>query len=346
MLIERYVNALRNWEQASAMSVILLVLMLLLVLLAQYSPSQDETTRQGAAIPRGARHLFRLLMLIAEGRERLLVLFSGRTRNLPVMRTAAEIRVWSKPSSDDHPGWVVRVIGGGGLVFLTLPLVIIFLLAFSDAPFLKFPPTGFSLRWFENFFARPEWLSALFTSVKVASLTMLVATLIGAMAAIALVRVEFRGKGLMIGFLLSPIVVPTVILAIALYYLFARLGLVGTVPGLVMGHIVLAIPYVIILVAGALRSVDNSLELAAFPAIRPAVLGSALFAFLASFDELVIALFIAGTDSKTLPKRIWEGVREEIDPTTAAVAAMLISLSLLLLLVSEAARNRAKQVRV
>jgi ABC-type spermidine/putrescine transport system permease subunit II len=103
---------------------------------------------------------------------------------------------------------------------------------------------------------------------------------------------------------------------------------------------------VIILVAGALRSVDNSLELAAFPAIRPAVLGSALFAFLASFDELVIALFIAGTDSKTLPKRIWEGVREEIDPTTAAVAAMLISLSLLLLLVSEAARNRAKQVRV
>jgi ABC-type spermidine/putrescine transport system permease subunit II len=157
--------------------------------------------------------------------------------------------------------------------------------------------------------------------------------------------------------MISPIVVPTVVLAIAIYFLYARLGLVGSYIGLVAAHVVLAIPFVLVVVSSALRSVDTTLERAAqtlgaspvsafvritIPAIRPAILTAGFFAFLASFDELVVALFIAGTGSKTLPKRMWEGIREEIDPTTAAVAAMLITLTLVLLLVSELVRSRMK----
>jgi ABC-type spermidine/putrescine transport system permease subunit II len=147
------------------------------------------------------------------------------------------------------------------------------------------------------------------------------------------------------------------VLAIALYYVFAPLRLVGTSLGLVLAHSVIAIPFVVIVVSGALRSTDVTLERAArtlgarpvsaflrvtLPAIRPAVLTGAFFAFLASFDELVIALFIAGTGSRTLPKRMWEGIREEIDPTIAAVAAMLIGLTLMLILISELVRGRQK----
>jgi putative spermidine/putrescine transport system permease protein len=236
-----------------------------------------------------------------------------------------------------------------------LPLVVILILAFSDAPFLEFPPPGFSFRWFANFVYRPGWLTATQTSIEVASLTMIFATLIGGLASVALVRISFRGKAFVTSLMLSPMVIPTVVFAIALYFLFAPMGLVGTRLGLLLGHVVLALPYVIIVISGALRSVDTSLERAAqvlgappaiaflrvtLPAIRPAVLTAALFAFLASFDELVVALFISGTTAKTLPKRMWEGIREEIDPTIAAVAALLILVSLLFLILSEAVRLR------
>jgi ABC-type spermidine/putrescine transport system permease subunit II len=253
------------------------------------------------------------------------------------------------------PGWFVTVIGWSSLACLVLPLVVILILAFSDAPFLEFPPPGFSFRWFANFVYRPGWLAATGTSFEVASLTMVFATLIGGLASVALVRCAFRGQAFVTGLMLSPMVIPTVVYAIALYFLFARLGLVGTRLGLVLSHTVLALPYVIIVITAALRSVDTGLERAAqtlgappatafwrvtLPAIRPAVLTAALFAFLASFDELVVALFISGTTAKTLPRRMWEGIREEIDPTTAAVAAMMILLSLLLLALSETVRLR------
>ena len=337
LLIERYVTAIRDWPMAAAMSVLLLVLTLVIVAAAQMGSSGRARDGARASRPSG---LVRLTVGAA---------FAAATR---MRRGRAGGGMRSRPARAG--GWTT-LLGGAGLVFLCAPLLIILVLSFSDAPFLTFPPEGFSLRWYANFFSRPDWTDAAITSIRVALATMVLATLVGSLAAVALVRAEFPGKALLASFMISPIVVPTMVLAIALYFVFARLGIVGTEIGLILAHTVLAIPFVIVVVSGALRSTDILPERAArtlgasppvaflwvtLPALRPAILTGAFFAFLASFDELVIALFIAGTGARTLPKRMWEGIREEIDPTIAAVAAMLIGLTLLLLMVSELAKRR------
>jgi putative spermidine/putrescine transport system permease protein len=343
MLIERYVNALRDWEQASAMSMVLLLMtMVLLAVAYPQSARQDAQGRPSA----GTRCVFQGLMAISDVWT---AIWRHIGSKLPLVE-AFRLKGWG-----ESVGWLTTVFALCSLGFLVLPLLVILILAFSDAPFLEFPPPGFSFRWFASFVYRPGWLTATRTSLEVASLTMIFATLIGGLASIALVRASFRGKAFVTSLMLSPMVIPTVVFAIALYFLFARLGIVGTRLGLMLSHMVLALPYVIIVISSALRSVDTSLERAAqvlgappatafwrvtLPAIRPAVLTAALFAFLASFDELVVALFISGTTAKTLPKRMWEGIREEIDPTTAAVAALLIFVSILFLVVSEAVRMR------
>ena len=215
-----------------------------------------------------------------------------------------------------------------------------------------------SLRWFEKYFSRSDWMQPTITSFQVAGVTMVLATVVGTLASIAIVRSRFPGKRLIVGLIISPIIVPVIILAVAIYYLFADYGLIGTRTGLVLAHLLLAVPYVIVVVSASLERIDMSLEQAAWtlgagkvrafvkvalPLLRPAVFTGALFAFLASFDELVIAIFISGTSATTLPKRMWDGIREEIDPTIAAVAAMLIALSLVLLLCAEVIRRRSRQ---
>lgn len=347
MLIERTVNALRDWEMAAAMSVVLLALTLVLVVITQRGLASGPGDRASRAALSGARAMSRGALAVYGMFGR-----SGR------QRSRAEGAPLPTGRSEAGPGWAVSTLGYGSLLFLTLPILVIVLLAFSSAPFLSFPPPSLSLRWFANYFTRPDWLAATRVSVQVALVTMVVATVLGMLASITLVRSSFPGKLIVLALLIAPIVVPTVVLAIALYFVFARLGLVGTSTGLVLGHVVLAIPYVIIVISGALRTVDVSLERAAqtlgatpvraflqitLPSLRPAVVTAALFAFLASFDELVIALFISGTGAKTLPKRMWEGIREEIDPTTAAVAALLIAVSLLFLTTSELARLRGRR---
>lgn len=350
LLIDRYVRAIRDWEMASAMSMLLLVAMLLIVLALQFNPARNGSVDSGTRPSAMSRFLLSVLMKAIE-------IFRIRGAAPASDRNAAPVSTSRRQAHHDRPGPWVMAIGGAALVFLCFPLVIIVILAFSDSPFLKFPPTGFSLRWFENFFSRQDWIDAAWNSVQVGILTMILATLAGSMAAIVLVRSRFRGRGLLFGLMMSPVVVPVIVLAIAIYFVFAPLGLVGTRAGLVLAHSVLAMPFVIIVVSGALQGTDISLERAArtlgappisaflritLPAIRPAVITGAFFAFLASFDELVIALFIAGTGSRTLPKRMWEGIREEIDPTIAAVAAMLIAMTLVLILVSEFIRARTK----
>src|SRR5690606_29170410 len=160
-------------------------------------------------------------------------------------------------------GPVTLLLATLGFVFLVAPIVIILLLAFSDAPFLQFPPPAFSLRWFENYFARPDWMAATLNSRGAAVGPMVAATIAGTLAAIALVRLNFPGRGAILALLVSPAVVPTIVLAIGLYYVLARVGLVGSTIGLVVGHSVLAIPYVVIVMSGALRGLDPMLERAA-----------------------------------------------------------------------------------
>jgi putative spermidine/putrescine transport system permease protein len=235
--------------------------------------------------------------------------------------------------------WVVTI---GTLVFLLAPSLIVIPMSFSAADTLTFPPPNWSLRWYETFFTEPEWRSATRNSLIVAVLTTIVATALGTAVSIALVRARFPFRSLVTSIFLTPMVVPEIVTAVAVYGLYVRLRLVGTIPGLVLAHTVLALPFVMINVSAVLQGMDVRLEHAArslgatplrtfrlvtLPMIRPGILAGALFAFITSFDELVIALFISGDRAATLPVRIWSGLRFEINPTVAAVSTLLIGLS-------------------
>lgn len=226
--------------------------------------------------------------------------------------------------------------------FLIAPSLVVIPMSFSSAEMLTFPPPGYSLRWYANFFARPEWRRAGWNSFVVAGLTTLIATALGTMAAVAVGRGRFPLRRLVTALFLTPMVVPAIVTAVAVYGLYARLRLIGTIPGLVMAHTVLALPFVIINVSAVLQGVDRRVEQAALslgapplkafflvtlPLIRPGVLAGSLFAFITSFDDLVVALFISGIRAVTLPVQMWRGLRFEINPTVAAVSTMLIGLS-------------------
>lgn len=244
--------------------------------------------------------------------------------------------------------WSIAVWACVGAVtlFLIIPVAVIFPLSFSASPYLEFPPRGWSLQWYRNFFGRPDWISAALLSLKVAAGTSVLATTLGTITAFGLTRSAFRGKSVVLAIVLSPIIMPAIVVAVAIYFFYARVNLVGSLAGLVFGHTVLATPFVVLTVTTSLHGFDRALERAAtslgahplyaffritLPAIRPGVLSGALFAFVTSFDELVMALFITAPTALTLPRRMWEGVRMEIDPTIAAAASIVILFALVAL---------------
>ncbi len=234
------------------------------------------------------------------------------------------------------------VITGAVLLFLLVPVAIIIPLSFSAARYLQFPPPGFSLQWYAQFFGRPEWMASLGLSVRVAVLSTVMTVALGMLAAVALVRGRFPGKTAVYAIILSPMIVPTIITAIAVYFFFARLHMIGSALAMALGHTVVALPVVVIIVSATLQGFDLRLEQAAIslgaspgqaflkvtlPVISPGVVSGALFAFLTSFDELLIPLFLAGPTTMTLPVRIWTNVIMQIDPTIAAVSAFLIGVA-------------------
>jgi putative spermidine/putrescine transport system permease protein len=245
------------------------------------------------------------------------------------------------------------------LLFLVLPVLIVVPISFSSALYLDFPPRGFSLQWYARFLGSHEWRAALWTSLQAGILATLLASALGTAAALGLARSRFPGKNLVVGFLVSPMIVPVIVLAIAIYAVYAKFKLVGSLLGLVLAHTALGLPFVVVTVAATLQRVDQRLEHAAlslgatplqafrhvvFPLIRPGVIAGALLAFVASWDDVVIALFISGTRSATLPKRMWEGLRSEIDPTIAAVSTLLVALSVALMIVLELLRRRSARL--
>lgn len=230
------------------------------------------------------------------------------------------------------------------LVFILLPSLIVIPMAFGEDRFLRFPPRGFTLEWFGQYLSHPEWQRATLLSVQVAALVSLLATLLGSLAAIALVRGQIARRGLVNLVLLSPLVVPNIVLAIAMFLFLARLGLTGTLLGFVLAHTVLALPFVVLTVSASLYQLDSDLELAALnlgasrlgvfrhvtlPLIAPGVVGGAVFAFITSFDEPVISFFISGPGQTTLPRRMFEDIDQNITPLLAAVATLLSAVSLL-----------------
>lgn len=256
------------------------------------------------------------------------------------------------------PGTIaVLGLAGATLVFLIAPVVIILIVSFSAADYLSFPPPGLSLRWYQRFFVGAVWRKAIGVSLQVALLTTVFATLAGFLASLALVRGRFRWKGAIYAFLLSPTIVPTIITAIALYFFFVRFKWTGSILAMALGHTVLALPVVVIIMAATLQGFDLRLEQAALslgasrllalrritlPLIAPGIFSAALFAFLTSFDELLIPLFLSGVEVQTLTVRIWNSLLLEVDPTIAAVSSFLIGVTTAILGASAFLRRRGE----
>ena len=205
-----------------------------------------------------------------------------------------------------------------------------------------------------------HWPSALLSSLIIGAIACTVSTVIGFFAAYAFLRVDFHGKKLLLSLMLTPVIVPSIITAIAMYYLAGKLGLIGNFVWLGLCHAVIAMPVVLLILLAALRAVDPNLERAALglganrlrvfcrvvlPIALPGVLSAALFAFLASFDELLISLFLAGVRAQTLPVRIWNSLNLQVEPTIAAVSAFLIAVTTLILVAEGILRQRQTQRR-
>lgn len=245
------------------------------------------------------------------------------------------------------------------LFFLLAPIIAIIPLSFSSGNFLTYPLPGVSTRWYHELLTSEKWLPALRNSLIIGVAATVLATVLGTVAAIGLNRARFAFKPAVMALLLSPMIVPVVITAIGVYFFFAPLGLTNSFTGLIVAHTVLGAPFVVITVSATLASFDQAMPRAAaicgappltaffrvtLPLIAPGVASGGLFAFATSFDEVVVALMIAGPGQRTLPREMFSGIRESINPTITAVATVLIATSVVLLVCLELLRRRSERL--
>jgi putative spermidine/putrescine transport system permease protein len=248
--------------------------------------------------------------------------------------------------------WVVAI---AVCIFLMVPIIFIIALSFGSSKWLAFPPPAWTLRWYQGLTNDPRWLSAAFTSLKIGILVTICSVLLGLMASIAVVRGSFPGRRFLRGLFLTPMVLPVVVFAVATYLLFLRVGLGGTLTGFVIAHTVLAFPFAFITISTPLESFDKSIEDAAVlcgappilaflkitvPSIRLGLFSAALFSFLISWDEVVVAIFMASPELQTLPVLIWAALRQELTPTIAAASSILVLITLMLMIMIAALRRR------
>ena len=245
---------------------------------------------------------------------------------------------------------------------LIVPIAIVVILAFGSQGYLKFPPDAYSLRWFAAFFGDPRWQQALWSSLVIAAIACVIATVLGFFAAYAFVRGDAYGKPhakkILLSFMLLPIIIPHVITAIAMYFVSGPLKLVGNVFWIGLCHATIALPIVLLILLSSLQGVDVNLERAALslgssrtgvftrvviPLAFPGILSGALFAFLASFDELIISLFLAGVRSETLPVKIWNSLHLQVEPVIAAVSSFLIAVTGAVLLLDALVRRLRRE---
>jgi putative spermidine/putrescine transport system permease protein len=258
----------------------------------------------------------------------------------------------------DKLGWLsLRLASAAVLAFLVLPVLVIVPLSFSDSTFLAYPIEGWSLRWYREVWHSSDWMRAARNSFIVAPLATLLATALGTLAAMGLAQARFAGKGLLGSVLISPMVVPIVVVGVSTYLYFARWGLTDSYTGLVIVHAALGSPFVVTTVLATLQGFNHNLVKASLslgasplqtfwrvtlPVIAPGVIAGALFAFATSFDEVVVTLFLAGPDQVTLPRQMFTGIRENISPAIAAVATLLILFTTALMLTLEWLRGRRR----
>ncbi len=247
------------------------------------------------------------------------------------------------------------------LAFLVAPIAVIVPLSFSSGSFFHYPLPGLSLRWYQDFFTSPFWLPALKNSLIVGTGATLIATTLGTLAAFGFWRARFPLRRLLFAVLLSPLVVPVVIVAVGVYFAFAKADLVDGYLGLMLAHAALGCPFVLVTVLSTLSGFDRNLLNAAaslgappwlafrkvaLPILFPGIFSGALFAFATSFDEVVVALLLTGPGQRTLPRQMFAGINDNISLTITAAGTLLVLLACLLLIVAEMLRRRAERLRM
>ncbi len=264
---------------------------------------------------------------------------------------------WQNVEAGVNRGYAIGV-----LVFLLAPLFVIVPLSFNAEPYFSFTdkmltlnPDGFSLRWYRDIIDNPQWLEAMGNSLIIAIASTALATVLGTLAAIGLARSNMPYRDFFMALLISPLVVPIVIAAAGMYFFYSSVGLAQTTLGIIFAHTALGVPFVVITMTATLSGFDRNLIKAALslganpmtafyrvtlPLVAPGMISGALFAFAASFDEVVTVLFLGGPEQRTIPRQMWSGIREQISPTILAVATILIIFSSLLLLAVEMLRRR------
>ena len=261
---------------------------------------------------------------------------------------------WNSPASETQithgKRFWLYLVASLIMLLLVLPTLIVIPMSFSDSQYLEFPPSTWSLRWYFEYLETPKWMRATVTSFLIGFLTMLVATPLGTMAAYALYVSGHPAAKAIFVFLITPMIVPVILIAIGTFYVFGRMGMNNTIGGLVLAHTSLAAPLVMIVITAAFRTYDMNQERVArslgasrfkaffvitLPQIRFSVFTAALLSFLTSFDEVIISIFISGGVNATLTKHMFSALRDFIDPTIAAISTIMVLISTALMLATQ-----------
>ena len=241
------------------------------------------------------------------------------------------------------------------LLYLVLPILIVVPMSFSSARFLTFPPPSLSLRWYREYIGSPAWMQATLVTLTVAVCTVAIATPLGVSAAYAISQSKLRIMRIVHAALLLPLMVPIIITAVGIFFVYAKVGLIATMSGLVLANVMLGLPYVIISVVAGLQSFDMTQEMVArslgmnrlrsffavtLPQIRASVIAGAIFAFISAMDETIVAIFISGGQYQPLTKRMFTALRDEIDPTIAAISTLMTATSFMLVLIASTRKRK------
>lgn len=234
------------------------------------------------------------------------------------------------------------------LLFLLIPIIVIPILSFGTSTWLEFPPPGFTLKWYKELFSSSEWFIPIMNSLKIAVPVVILSQVFGIPIAYAVVRGDFRGRHLLNSLFVTPMMMPYIIFAIAIYGVYLKIGLNGSFLGIIIAHIILVLPFVITNVANSIRTLNPAIEQAALscgagyvntffritlPLIKDGVFAGAIYAFFLSWDEVIVAIFITTPATITLPVKIWNSLRLDLSPVLAAVATILIAISTIILVI-------------
>ena len=375
--IEVQVHETVNWGFASALSIVLLLSTLFIFLISGkflrlhqilggeidqefvHSAFDEQRSNRKNNLSHFLNSIYTAVFLLLKKIIRSILpdQFAKCIKNLSTQLYMVIVKKEVKIGQLDVGNLLVSIIGIIVLIYLVFPVFINFPISFSSSKYFEFPPPGFSVEWYKIYFSSSDWIESTWFSLKVAFLATIFSTILGLFTSFGIVRGKFKGKHFLYGFVLSPVIVPVIIIAVSCYFLLANLGLTGTTIGLALSHSVVIIPITIVIITSNLVGFDQRLEQAAlslgagrvrtflsvtFPIIRPAIIIAALFAFIYSFDEVIIALFLSGIKGITLPVMIWNTIREDLNPTISAICSILVCITIILLVSVEILQRKSK----